>query len=57
MRNSYGGGVRGTASTPTAVARYSSTMPLALGTRLGPYEIFASLGAGGEVYQAPDTRR
>lgn len=33
-------------------------MPLAAGTRLGPYEILAPIGAGGmaEVYRAHDTR-
>ena len=33
-------------------------MPLSFGTRLGPYEIVAAIGAGGmgEVYKASDTR-
>jgi hypothetical protein len=35
-----------------------TSMPLSAGTRLGPYEILAAIGAGGigEVYRARDTK-
>jgi len=44
--------------SPGALAGAREARPLDLGTRLGPYQIVAPIGAGGmgEVYEARDTR-
>src|SRR5258706_11487780 len=46
------------AATPMVSQMRSGSWRLSAGTRLGPYEITASIGAGGmaEVYRARDTK-
>src|SRR5579871_285681 len=56
---SYEESLVATSSQPSLFPRYNpSPMPLAQGTKLGPYEIQSAIGAGGmgEVYRARDTR-
>src|SRR2546428_13098676 len=56
-RESVSGSPRGEAPR-TRLEEYAIPVPLASGTRLGPFEIVAPLRAGGmgDVYKATDTR-